>query len=62
MDDLPVFATGFVAAFFAAMWAVKGFIRFISNHTFVVFAWYRIALGLVVLATAYSGVVNWSAA
>jgi undecaprenyl-diphosphatase len=61
-DDLPVFATGFVAAFFAAMWAVKGFIRFISNHTFIVFAWYRIALGLVVLATAYSGVVNWSAA
>ena len=61
MDDLPVFATGFVAAFFAAMWAVKSFIRFISNHTFVVFAWYRIVLGLVVLITAYSGAVNWSA-
>lgn len=61
MEDLPVFATGFVAAFFAAMWAVKGFIRFISNHTFVVFAWYRIVLGVVVLVTAYSGAVNWSA-
>ncbi|MFH1495520.1 MAG: undecaprenyl-diphosphate phosphatase [Pseudomonadota bacterium] len=60
IDDLPVFATGFVAAFFAAMWAVKGFIRFISNHTFVVFAWYRIVLGVAVLATAYSGVVDWS--
>ena len=61
IEDLPVFATGFVAAFFAAMWAVKGFIRFISNHTFVVFAWYRIVLGVAVLATAYSGVVDWSA-
>ena len=60
-DDLPVFAVGFVASFIAAMWAVKGFIRFISNHTFVVFAWYRIVFGLVVLGTAYSGMVNWSA-
>ena len=60
-DDLPVFAVGFVASFVAAMWAVKGFIRFISNHTFVVFAWYRIVFGLVVLGTAYSGMVSWSA-
>jgi undecaprenyl-diphosphatase len=61
MDDLPVFAVGFVAAFFSAMWAVKGFIRFISNHTFVAFAWYRIALGLVILVTAYTDMVSWSA-
>ena len=61
-DDLPVFAVGFVTSFVAAMWAVKGFIRFISNHTFVVFAWYRIVFGLIVLGTAYSGAVNWSAA
>ena len=61
-DDLPVFAVGFVASFIAAMWAVKGFIRFISNHTFVVFAWYRIVFGVIVLITAYSGLVKWSAA
>ena len=60
-DDLPVFAVGFIASFVAAMWAVRAFIRFISNHTYVVFAWYRIVLGVVVLGTAYSGVVNWSA-
>lgn len=61
-DDLPVFAVGFVASFIAAMWAVKGFIRFIANHTFVVFAWYRIVFGVIVLITAYSGLVKWSAA
>jgi len=61
IEDLPVFAVGFVAAFVAAMWAVKSFIRFISNHTFVVFAWYRIVFGVIVLATAYSGVVKWTA-
>ncbi len=62
MADLPVFAVGFVTSFIAAMWAVRGFIRFISNHTFVVFAWYRIVFGVVVLVTAYSGAVSWTAA
>lgn len=60
MSDLPVFAVGFVASFLAAMVAVKAFIRFISNHTFVVFAWYRIAFGLIVLASWYFGLVDWS--
>lgn len=58
--DLPVFAVGFVASFVAAMWAIKGFIRFISNHTFIAFAWYRIAFGIVVLATWKLGMVDWS--
>ena len=62
LSDLPVFAVGFVTSFIAAMWAVKSFIRFISNHTFVVFAWYRIVFGFVVLGSAFSGVVEWSAA
>jgi len=58
--DLPVFAVGFVASFFAAMFAVKAFIRFVSNHSFVAFAWYRIAFGLVVLASWQLGLVAWS--
>lgn len=59
--DLPVFAVGFVASFLAAMVAVKAFIRFISNHTFIGFAWYRIVFGLLVLATWQLGWVDWSA-
>jgi undecaprenyl-diphosphatase len=35
-------------------------LRYITSHNFVVFAWYRIAFGLVVLATAYSGLVTWA--
>ncbi|MDZ4202933.1 MAG: undecaprenyl-diphosphate phosphatase [Gallionella sp.] len=62
IEDLPVFAVGFVASFIAAMWAVKSFIKFISNHTFVVFAWYRIVFGVIVLGTAYTGAVSWSPA
>lgn len=58
--DLPVFAVGFVAAFVAAMLTVRALLAYIANHTFVVFAWYRIVFGLVVLITAYTGLVEWS--
>jgi len=60
LEDLPVFAVGFVASFVSAMFAVKAFLRFVSGHTFVGFAWYRIVFGLVVLVTAYTGTVHWA--
>ena len=41
---------GFVVAFLSALLAIRFLIRFVSAHSFEVFAWYRIALGLVVLA------------
>jgi undecaprenyl-diphosphatase len=52
-DDLAPFATGFVAAFVAALLAVKTLIRYVANHDYRGFAWYRIVLGLVVLAYFY---------
>jgi len=48
--DLAPFATGFAVSFVAALAAVRGLIRYVANHDFRVFAWYRIALGLAVLA------------
>ncbi|POZ51074.1 undecaprenyl-diphosphate phosphatase [Methylovulum psychrotolerans] len=59
--DAPPFAVGFIAAFISALIAIKALLRYISHHDFIVFAWYRIVFGLVVLATAYSGLVQWSA-
>jgi undecaprenyl-diphosphatase len=59
LGDLPVFAVGFVASFVSAMIAVKAFLGFVSNHTFIGFAYYRIVFGLVVLLTAYAGWVDW---
>jgi undecaprenyl-diphosphatase len=47
-DDLSAIAIGFVAAFFSAMLVVKAVLRFVANHTYRGFAWYRIALGVVV--------------
>jgi undecaprenyl-diphosphatase len=49
-DDLTSIAVGFVVSFVFALLAVKGLIRYVAHHDFKVFAWYRIALGIAVLA------------
>ncbi len=59
--DAPMFAVGLVMAFFSALLCIRWLIRFVSTHDFTVFAWYRIVFGLVVLGTAYSGLVVWAA-
>ncbi|MBM5572215.1 MULTISPECIES: undecaprenyl-diphosphate phosphatase [Deefgea] len=59
--DFGVFAVGFVSSFIFAFIAIRALIKFISTHTFIVFAWYRIAFGLIVLATWHFGWVNWNA-
>jgi undecaprenyl-diphosphatase len=57
--DLPAFSVGFVAAFISAFVCVRWLIRYVSHHNFLPFAWYRIAFGLVILFTAWSGIVRW---
>ncbi len=49
-EDLAPFAIGFVVSFVSALVAVRALIRFVASHDFRGFAWYRIALGVVVLA------------
>ena len=60
MDGLGMWVVGFVAAFVSAFLCVRWLLRFIARHDFTPFAWYRIAFGLVVLATAHFGLVDWS--
>jgi len=57
--DLPMFAVGLVFAFISALLCIRWLIRYVSSHDFKIFAWYRIAFGLVVLATAYMGMDIW---
>lgn len=59
-DDIGLFAVGLAASFVSAMIAVRALLRYISTHDFTIFAWYRIAFGLVVLGTAYTGAVDWT--
>ena len=59
--DAGLFAVGFVAAFFSAFLCVRWLLRYIAQHDFVVFAWYRIVFGVLVLLTAWTGMVSWTA-
>jgi len=58
--DIDLFAVGSAAAFVSAFLCVRWLLRYISTHDFGLFAWYRIAFGLIVLATGFAGFVNWS--
>jgi undecaprenyl-diphosphatase len=57
--DLSMVGVGFVTAFVSAFLVVRGLLRYVAHHDFVPFAWYRIAFGLVILGTAYAGLVQW---
>ena len=50
-DDLTLIAVGFLAAFVAALVVVRGLIAFIGRHGFAPFAWYRLVLGGLILAS-----------
>ena len=60
LADAPVFGVGLVVSLISALLCVRWLIRFIATHDFTVFAWYRIVFGVIVLYTAYSGLVTWS--
>lgn len=61
-SDLPVFAIGFIASFVFAMLSVRALLKFIATHSYALFAWYRIAFGLLILATWQLGMIDWSTA
>ncbi|HEX9464937.1 MAG TPA: undecaprenyl-diphosphate phosphatase [Alphaproteobacteria bacterium] len=48
-SGLDVIAIGFVVAFLSALPVVRAFVGFVSRHGFGPFAWYRIAVGTVML-------------
>jgi undecaprenyl-diphosphatase len=56
---LDLFTVGMAAAFVSAFLCVRWLLRYIAAHDFTVFAWYRIAFGLVVLIVGYAGELNW---
>ena len=60
--DLPVFALGFVVSFIFAMIAVRSLLKFIANHSYALFAWYRIGFGLLILATWQFHLIDWNSA
>jgi undecaprenyl-diphosphatase len=60
MTDSAWFGAGSVAAFISAFLCVRWLLRYIGSHDFSAFAWYRIVFGIIVIATAFTGVVHWT--
>jgi undecaprenyl-diphosphatase len=59
--DIGLFSVGTAASFVSAFLCVRWLLRYIADHDFTLFAWYRIAFGTLVLVTAYTGGVHWAA-
>ncbi|HXC51163.1 MAG TPA: undecaprenyl-diphosphate phosphatase [Candidatus Limnocylindrales bacterium] len=59
-SDVPIFAVGLVTSFASAFLCVRWLLRYVATHDFRAFAWYRIAFGLLVLATAHFQWVVWA--
>jgi len=60
ISDVDIILIGLTAAFLSAFVCIRWFVRYVSTHDFVLFAWYRIVFGLLVLASSHFGIVRWS--
>lgn len=58
-SDVPLFTVGTISAFISAFFCVRWLLRYISSHSFIPFAWYRIAFGIFVLVSAHYGWIAW---
>ena len=58
--DLPMFGVGALAAFISAFFCVRWLLRYISTHDFMIFVWYRIVFGVLILISASTGWVVWA--
>ncbi len=58
--DVPLLVVGTVVSFLVAWIVVRWLLRYIATHSFVPFAWYRIAFGGVVLLTWWQGWIHWA--
>lgn len=57
-NEWIILLIGMVTAFIVSLAAIKFLMDFVKKHNFKPFGWYRIALGLVVIACYAFGVIN----
>jgi undecaprenyl-diphosphatase len=60
LDDLGLFSVGLVASFISAFLCIRWLLRYVVSHDFTLFAWYRIVFGVLILGTAWTGLVDWT--
>ena len=49
IDNIQIILIGFFSAFISALLVIKWLLNFISNHNFMIFAYYRIILGCILI-------------
>ena len=49
-DAVTQISIGFIAAFISAVFVVKGLLAYVSRHGYALFGWWRIVIGVLVLA------------
>ncbi len=54
LADAPIFAVGGLVSFVSALLVIRALLAFVSSNTFRPFAWYRIALGVFLVAWYWS--------
>jgi len=55
-DNIGILIFGNVIGFLVALVAIKSFISFLTKHGFAIFGYYRIVVGLLIIALYYMGV------
>jgi undecaprenyl-diphosphatase len=56
-----MWVVGLASAFASAFACVRWLLRYVATHDFRIFAWYRIAFGMLILLTWQLELVDWSA-
>lgn len=57
-QNIMLLGLGNVVAFIVALLAIKFFIGYLQKHGFKIFGWYRIAVGIIVLALIQQGIIH----
>ncbi len=58
-QDWAVLTTGLVVSFVSALILIRVLVAYVAKRDFMIFAWYRIVSGLVILLFAYTGWKLW---
>lgn len=57
-DEFAILIVGMAVSFMVSLFVIKFLMDYIKKHDFQIFGWYRIALGLVVIALGVTGVIG----
>ena len=57
-NEWVVLSVGFLVSFVVSVMVIKSLMKFIKSHSFKVFAYYRIVMGIFILLLMISGILN----